>query len=85
MIFGGWYDNFAESDLDAFVALNRRQVASRIVIGPWPHNMSQRFTTMDYGPQAMPPVRRMQLDWFNQWVKGREASGRRTRRPCASS
>jgi len=32
--------------------------------------MSLRFTTMDYGPQAMAPVRRMQLAWFNEWVKG---------------
>ncbi len=72
-LFGGWYDNFAESDLDAFVALTRRQLPSRIVIGPWPHNMSQRFTTMDYGPQASAPVKRMQLGWFNEWVKGEKA------------
>jgi putative CocE/NonD family hydrolase len=39
--------------------------------------MSQRFTTMDYGPQWMLPVRRMQLDWFNQWVKGQKAATER--------
>ena len=69
-VFGGWYDNFVESDLEAFTALTRIQTPARIVIGPWPHNMSLRFTTMDYGPQAMAPVRRMQLAWFNEWVKG---------------
>ena len=50
---GGWYDNFVESDLEAFAALHKRSGLNRIVIGPWPHNMSYRFVNVDFGPQPI--------------------------------
>src|SRR6185295_14026589 len=37
---GGWYDHFVQSDLAAFSALRKNSGVNRIVIGPWPHNMS---------------------------------------------
>ena len=37
---GGWYDNYAESDLDAFEALHKHSELNRVLIGPWPDNMS---------------------------------------------
>ena len=40
---GGWYDNFVESDLAAYAALRQRSSVNRILIGPWPHNMSVPF------------------------------------------
>ena len=70
---GGWYDNFVESDLDAYTALHRAEGTNRALIGPWPHDMSKTFSGVDYGPQAMAPVRRLQLAWFDRWLKGKDS------------
>ena len=69
---GGWYDCFVESDLAAFSALRRSSSVHRIVIGPWPHNMSLKFTHVDFGSDSSIPVRRMQLEWFDQWLKSKD-------------
>lgn len=71
---GGWYDNYAESDLDAYAALRKTSGVNRILIGPWPHNMSYKFPDADFGPAAAVPVRRLQLDWFDQWLMGKDSS-----------
>ena len=69
---GGWYDNYVEGDLDAFSTLRKLTGVNRAVIGPWPHNMSIPFTTVSYGPDSGSSVRRFQLDWFDEWLKGKE-------------
>ena len=69
---GGWYDNFAESDLEAYAALSRNSGLDRILIGPWPHNMSYKFPGVDFGPASTVPVRALQLEWFDQWLKGKD-------------
>ena len=66
---GGWYDNFGESDLEAFAALAKRGAAVRTLIGPWPHNMSMKFAGVDYGPGAVAPIRELQHEWFDYWMK----------------
>jgi uncharacterized protein len=65
----GWYDNFAQSDLEAFTELSRRSPVHRIVVGPWPHSMSVPFPGISYGADSGAPVRRYQLDWFDRWLK----------------
>ena len=67
---GGWYDNYAESDLEAFAALRKSGGINHVLIGPWPHNMSVPFRGVSYGPQASLPIRRLQLQWFDHWLKG---------------
>jgi putative CocE/NonD family hydrolase len=69
---GGWYDNFVESDLDAFAILRRISGRSRIMIGPWPHNMATKFPNVSYGPEADVTVRALQLEWFDHWLKGKD-------------
>jgi uncharacterized protein len=70
---GGWYDNFVQSDLEAFAALHRRGSANRILIGPWPHNMSASLAGADFGPDSSAPIRQLQIDWFDQWLMGKDA------------
>ncbi len=70
---GGWYDNFVESDLDAFAALHKTTGLNRILVGPWPHNMSYRFDGVDFGPASQAPVRALQLAWFDQWLMGKDS------------
>ncbi len=71
---GGWYDNFVESDLDAFAALHKASGKDdrrhRILIGPWGHNMSIPFSGIDLGNDSSAPIRAYQIDWFDHWLKG---------------
>jgi putative CocE/NonD family hydrolase len=71
---GGWYDNYGQSDLEAFAALRKISGLNRVLIGPWPHNMSSRFATADFGPDAQIPIREMQLEWFDQWLMGKDTA-----------
>ncbi len=66
---GGWFDNYAESDLDAFSRLAKRHDEVETWIGPWAHNPALKFPTRDFGPQSAIPIRRKQAEWFDQWLK----------------
>ena len=70
---GGWYDNFVESDLAAFTALHKSSNQNRILVGPWPHNMSRPLEGVDFGPTAQVPVGELQLEWFDRWLMGKDA------------
>jgi len=70
---GGWYDNFVQSDLEAFAALRPRSGVNRVLVGPWAHNMSAPFEHVAFGPDSIVPVRELQLEWFDQWLKGKES------------
>jgi putative CocE/NonD family hydrolase len=69
---GGWYDNFVESDLEAYMALRKNSNVNRILIGPWPHNMSTKLQNVDYGKDSTVPLRTLQLEWFDQWLKSKD-------------
>ncbi len=71
--FGGWYDNFVQSDLEMFAARAAKSPMSKIVVGPWPHNMSMKFAEDDFGPQSSAAVRAMQIEWMDHWLKGKES------------
>ena len=66
---GGWYDNYVESDLDAFMALRKRGTPAHILIGPWTHNMSWKAPGVDFGPFSAAPIRRYQIEWFDRWLQ----------------
>jgi predicted acyl esterase len=74
LAFGGWYDPFVENDLEAFVRLRALSREAHIVIGPWAHSTSSRFSGIDFGPDADLPIRRLQLEWFDRWLKPGEPS-----------
>ena len=69
---GGLYDNFAESDLEAFAELHKRSATNHLLIGPWPHNMSAHFDGVSFGPDAAVPVRRLTIEWFDRWLNGKD-------------
>lgn len=68
---GGWYDNFVESDLEAFSARRAAGLVHHLVVGPWPHNMSMPFPDMSFGPDSAAPIRKYQIEWFERWMKGK--------------
>jgi len=67
---GGWYDNFVESDLEAFRLMRKNGRTHRLIVGPWAHNMSPDFPGVNFGPEARLPIQRYQVEWFDTWVKG---------------
>ncbi len=69
---GGWYDNYVESDLEAYTILHKVSNLNRIMIGPWPHDLMAKFPGVDFGSTARVPLRRVQFDWFDHWLKGKE-------------
>ncbi len=71
---GGWYDNYVESDLDAYASIHKRTGLNHVLIGPWPHNMSYKFADADFGPQASVAVRGLQMQWFDQWLEGKDSA-----------
>jgi putative CocE/NonD family hydrolase len=71
---GGWYDNYVESDLDAFVTLSKRNPDDRIMIGPWPHVFSAAFAGVSFGKDAQVSLRPEQIRWFDRWLKGDEGA-----------
>ena len=70
--FGGWFDNYAESDLDAFARLAGAHKQVQTWIGPWSHNPGLKFPTLDFGSDAAVGMRAKQADWFDRWVKKAE-------------
>ncbi|HTT64361.1 MAG TPA: CocE/NonD family hydrolase [Bryobacteraceae bacterium] len=68
---GGWFDNFVESDLAAYEGLRKHSDVDRILIGPWPHNKNVKLG-VDFGPAANIPLRPIQMQWFDQFLKGRD-------------
>ncbi len=66
---GGWYDNFVEGDLESFSELRRAGKLAYSAIGPWPHNMSTPFEGVSFGTDSTLPVAKLQLEWFNHWMK----------------
>jgi putative CocE/NonD family hydrolase len=68
---GGWFDSFVESDLEAYTRLRKNSGVDRILIGPWSHNKAAKLDT-DFGPDADVPLRSMQMQWFDQFLKGQD-------------
>src|SRR4051812_5582861 len=67
--FGGWFDEYAPSDLDAFSRLAKRGEQIEAWIGPWSHDPGWRFPTRSFGPEADIPFRLKQADWFDRWTR----------------
>jgi len=69
---GGWFDNFVESDLEAYERLHKNSGVDRILVGPWAHNKAAKLEGADFGPDADLPLRGIQMQWFDQFLKGQD-------------
>ncbi|MBD2424398.1 CocE/NonD family hydrolase [Phormidium sp. FACHB-1136] len=75
---GGWFDPYLRGTLRLYQHMqaqgNAQQNAHQhLWIGPWGHlPWSRRVGMRDFGPAAENPVDRLQLRWFNQFLKGRD-------------
>jgi predicted acyl esterase len=68
---GGWFDNYGQSDLEAFATLRKLGRPAYVMVGPWAHNSAERLA-VDFGPESVVPLRRIQFKWFDHWLKGQD-------------
>jgi len=74
---GGWYDVFSAETFTNFNGLRQhgrtpeaRQ--SKLIVGPWVHNLSCASKTGDieFGAPSMVDLMQLELRWFDYWLKG---------------
>lgn len=69
LIEGGWFDPFVQSDIAMWQALRARGHPARLILGPWGHNLNPSMPGSDFGPGAELPLRRLEADWFDAWLR----------------
>jgi hypothetical protein len=76
LIIEGWYDYYLDSALDDFNRMiseggSEQARGSRILIGPWTHQLESEFDDVDSGGEAdfMKQIKTL-LDWYGYWLRG---------------
>jgi putative CocE/NonD family hydrolase len=69
---GGWYDTYLRGTLKLYQAMvSRSQFPQHLVVGPWAHlPWGRKVGAVDYGIEANSPIDRLQLRWFDHFLKG---------------
>ncbi|MCS6813392.1 MAG: CocE/NonD family hydrolase [Cyanobacteria bacterium] len=69
---GGWFDTFLRGTLNLYQAMaSRSHYRQQLVVGPWSHlPWGRKVGAMDYGTLATSQIDRLQLRWFDQFLKG---------------
>ncbi|MGD1858202.1 MAG: CocE/NonD family hydrolase [Leptolyngbyaceae cyanobacterium] len=68
---GGWFDPYLTGDIRLFKEMvSKSQHPQQFWIGPWSHiPWSRKVGAVDFGPEAMNPIDRLQIQWFDHWLK----------------
>ena len=75
MLFvGGWYDSHLPGTLAAFRHFAATGPAqTRLIVGPWGHfPWGRQLGGLDFGAAAVTDIDRLQVRWFDHWLKGRD-------------
>lgn len=77
LVVAGWFDVFSSGSLDLLSALRRGPASSlhRLVAGPWDHSglpLGRRAGNRDFGRSAAVDLHGLQLEWFDQHLRGGE-------------
>lgn len=72
---GGWFDTYLRGTLRLYQEMVTRKVEHQhLLVGPWGHlPWSRKVGALDYGPAAVSPVDRIQVQWFDRFLKGRSS------------
>ncbi len=70
---GGWFDTYLRGTLNLYKNMaSRSQYRQQLLIGPWAHiPWGRKVGAMDFGVNAISPVDKMQISWFDQFLKGK--------------
>ena len=78
---GSWYDPYARTTTDIFVALSQMKIGPvRLIMGPWTHGARSvtHAGDIDLGAQSMldnnlaPDYNHLRLRFFDHWLKGKD-------------
>ncbi|MEM9906305.1 MAG: CocE/NonD family hydrolase [Cyanobacteria bacterium P01_D01_bin.44] len=75
---GGWFDPYLTGDIRLFKEMSTRSqspqgLPQHLWIGPWSHiPWSRKVGAVDFGPAAMNPIDRLQIRWFDYFLKDRD-------------
>ena len=75
LVMGGWYDLYADDMLTAWAELRASDsvaaAGSRLVVGPWPHALSESTVTgeLDFGARSQLDLEGLELRWFDRWLR----------------
>ncbi len=70
LFIGGWFDSHLPGTLAGYKAMAPGGQA-RLEVGPWTHfPWDRRVGGLDFGPDAIGAIDRLQVRWFDRWLKG---------------
>ncbi|MBD2005513.1 MULTISPECIES: CocE/NonD family hydrolase [Cyanophyceae] len=69
---GGWFDTFLRGTLHLYKEMaSRSAFPQHLVIGPWAHlPWGRKVGNVDYGAEANSSIDKLQIRWFDQFLKG---------------
>ena len=69
---GGWFDTYLRGTLKLYQNMaSRSQFPQHLMVGPWAHlPWGRKVGAIDYGTAANSPIDRLQIRWFDQFLKG---------------
>jgi hypothetical protein len=69
---GGWFDTYMRGTLRFYREMaGRSQFSQHLWVGPWAHlPWGRKVGAVDYGAEAVNPIDRLQIRWFDQFLKG---------------
>jgi uncharacterized protein len=72
---GGWFDPYLRGTLRLYKAMREHsKLPQSLIIGPWAHlPWGRRSGAVDFGLGAVSDCDRMQVRWFDYWLKGEGA------------
>ncbi|MBD0334492.1 MAG: CocE/NonD family hydrolase [Cyanobacteria bacterium Co-bin13] len=68
---GGWFDPYLRGSLRLYQEMKGRGTTpQQLWVGPWGHLPWSRWVgAVDFGPKAISPIDRLQIRWFDQFLK----------------
>ncbi|MBW4642772.1 MAG: CocE/NonD family hydrolase [Goleter apudmare HA4340-LM2] len=68
---GGWFDSYLRGTLQLYQDMAARSTTSQhLLVGPWAHlPWGRKVGSVDFGVKAASPVDKMQVRWFDQFLK----------------
>ncbi len=71
---GGWFDAFLRGTLSLYKQMaSRSHSPQKMIVGPWAHlPWGRRVGAIDFGMEANNPCDRLQIRWFDHFLKGKD-------------
>ncbi|GAB4227557.1 MAG: CocE/NonD family hydrolase [Elainellaceae cyanobacterium] len=71
---GGWFDTYLQGTIKLYKAMaTRSQLPQHLIVGPWAHlPWGHKVGSVDYGAEANSPIDRLQIRWFDHFLKGQD-------------